>query len=174
PPDDGRLASFKTDARPDPDSPAGLILYARVRAPGEVMDFVSDGQWTIFIAPPPTTDRFAPADKTRPENTGRAIELGGIDLEPWKLGRHFLEIASARRDGMPVERASLVFNDPLMAALGRPNREQVVTVRQTTPTTLQALELTNGNTLATFLKRGSDAILSANPRNTPGLIADLY
>ncbi len=48
-------------------------------------------------------------------------------------------------------RASMVAADPLMVALGRPNREQVVTTRATTATTLQALELTNGETLAKVL-----------------------
>ncbi len=56
-------------------------------------------------------------------------------------------------------RASLVAADPLMAALDRPNREQLVTVRQATPTTLQALELTNGKTLDQILKRGSTRLL---------------
>ena len=41
-------------------------------------------------------------------------------------------------------RAALVNADPLMTALGRPNREQVVTVRTSAATTLQALELANG------------------------------
>src|SRR5262249_3120821 len=40
-------------------------------------------------------------------------------------------------------RAALVNADPLLIALGRSNREQVVTERPKTATTLQALELTN-------------------------------
>ena len=39
-------------------------------------------------------------------------------------------------------------------ALGRPNREQVVTERSTVATTLQALEMTNGSTLAGMLEKG--------------------
>src|SRR3954449_6661358 len=50
-------------------------------------------------------------------------------------------------------RASLVAADPLMTALDRPNREQVMTVRSTAATTLQALELTNGATLDGRLKK---------------------
>jgi len=44
-------------------------------------------------------------------------------------------------------RASLRPADPLAVALDRPNREQVATSRLTAATTLQALELTNGDTL---------------------------
>jgi len=52
-------------------------------------------------------------------------------------------------------RASLVVADPLAVALGRPNREQIVTTREMAATTLQALELTHGQTLADRLHRGA-------------------
>jgi hypothetical protein len=42
-------------------------------------------------------------------------------------------------------RAGLVPSSTLQTAMGRPNREQVVTVRNSVATTLEALELTNGN-----------------------------
>ena len=59
-------------------------------------------------------------------------------------------------------RASLITADPLALALGRPNREQVITTRQSTATTIQALELTNGDTLARLLKRGSEKLVAAH------------
>ena len=52
-------------------------------------------------------------------------------------------------------RSALVHADPLMQALGRPNREQVVTRRDSLATTLQALELSNGQTLDGMLKQGA-------------------
>ena len=52
-------------------------------------------------------------------------------------------------------RASLAFDDPLMLALGRTSREQVVTHRDPIATTLQALEMTNGGTLDARLKQGA-------------------
>ena len=60
-------------------------------------------------------------------------------------------------------RAALVPADPLMTALGRPNREQVVTVRQNDATTLQGLELANGATLATRLRHGARRLLASHP-----------
>jgi mono/diheme cytochrome c family protein len=60
-------------------------------------------------------------------------------------------------------RASLVVADPLMRALGRPNREQVVTTRPDVLTTLEALDLTNGATLTSLLDRGAANLLTANP-----------
>jgi hypothetical protein len=61
-------------------------------------------------------------------------------------------------------RASLVNSDLLMRSLGRPNREQVVTTRPEDLTTLQALDLSNGEILADLLTQGASKILSAKPQ----------
>ena len=145
----------------DADNSAGLLLYARVRAGDAVMDFVSDASWTAAVA------KGMPA---------AAVELGGVDLAPWRVGAHFLELAASHKDTLPVQRASLVAADPLMAALGRPNREQVMTVRQGTATTLQALELTNGSTLAGLLQQAAEKILADAPAKTTAatLVTSLY
>lgn len=52
-------------------------------------------------------------------------------------------------------RASLVKSDLLMRSLGRPNREQVVTTRPDVLSTLQALDLSNGETLTGWLQTGA-------------------
>ena len=46
-----------------------------------------------------------------------------------------------------------------MRALGRPIRDQVVTTRPESFTTLEALDLTNGAVLADLLARGADNLL---------------
>lgn len=71
-------------------------------------------------------------------------------------------------------RAALVAADPLMVALGRPNREQVVTERPSAATTLQALELTNGATLADRLHHGAETICAGGTRPGGVLIEELY
>jgi len=71
-------------------------------------------------------------------------------------------------------RAALVAADPLTTALGRPNREQVVTTRSAEATTLQALELTNGETLADLLKRGARTLLDRPEIANDRLIAEVY
>ncbi|MEZ5403683.1 MAG: DUF1553 domain-containing protein [Bryobacteraceae bacterium] len=60
---------------------------------------------------------------------------------------------------------------PLGRALGRPIRDQVFTERQNQPTTLQALELVNGATLAAMLQRGSRRLLGELP-DAPEPLAD--
>ena len=60
-----------------------------------------------------------------------------------------------------------------MTALGRPNREQVVTTRSSAATTLQALELTNGDTLARELKKAGKWIAQKH-LDPDDLVTDIY
>jgi mono/diheme cytochrome c family protein len=69
-------------------------------------------------------------------------------------------------------RASLVKSDELMRSLGRPNREQVVTTRSDVLTTLEALDLSNGEVLNELLARGAAGLLKADPKVTPVELAD--
>ena len=72
-------------------------------------------------------------------------------------------------------RAALVRADALMRSLGRPNREQVVTTRGDQLTTLQALDLANGQILADTLARGANNLLQAHPEMASArLIEEIY
>jgi hypothetical protein len=72
-------------------------------------------------------------------------------------------------------RAALVNADALMRALGRPNREQVVTTRPDELTTLEALDLSNGQILTDTLARGAANLLKTAPGASPdSLIEGIY
>ena len=79
-------------------------------------------------------------------------------------------------DSTPPERrfvrATLVDADPLMRSLGRPNREQVVTTRPDQLSTLQALDLANGQILAALLGRGAQNLLKNDAKVTTDAIAE--
>ncbi|CAN5267836.1 hypothetical protein BH09BAC4_BH09BAC4_07170 [soil metagenome] len=70
-------------------------------------------------------------------------------------------------------RASLVKNDPVLTALGRPNRETVSTSRTSQANLLQALELTNGTTFNEALKRGAERWKAKYP-SSDLLVKELY
>src|SRR5262245_64833214 len=70
-------------------------------------------------------------------------------------------------------RASLMNADLLMRSLGRPNREQVVTTRENQLTTLQALDLANGQILADTLSRGAANLLRENPKASADELVEL-
>jgi hypothetical protein len=79
----------------------------------------------------------------------------------------------------PVERdfirAALQPSNLLMRSLGRPNREQVVTTRPDMLTTLQALDLANGQPLYDMLNRGAVNLLMVHKNPSPdSLIDGLY
>jgi hypothetical protein len=71
-------------------------------------------------------------------------------------------------------RSSLVPADALSTALGRPNREQVVTSRTTAATTLEALELTNGATVAKMLADGAKKRVSESGGDASTIIRQIY
>ncbi|MCL4692664.1 MAG: DUF1549 domain-containing protein [Candidatus Hydrogenedentes bacterium] len=74
----------------------------------------------------------------------------------------------------PQIRAWRVNSDPLTRAMGRPNREQVVTRRQSVATALEAVELTNGQTLTTQLERGAAKLLEGEAPPAPELVNRVY
>lgn len=72
-------------------------------------------------------------------------------------------------------RASMVNSNLLMRSLGRPNREQVVTTRGDVLTTLQALDLSNGQILTDLVAAGAANTLKAQPQATADqLVESIY
>src|SRR5947207_6818670 len=63
-------------------------------------------------------------------------------------------------------RAALVKSNELMRSLGRPNREQVVTTRSDILTTLEALDLSNGEVFNETIARGATGLLRKRPQAT--------
>jgi mono/diheme cytochrome c family protein len=174
--------SDKEEKSPDTDNPAGLFLYARVRArqtgADRIMDFASDASWLVTAQKidqwqKPELDKAISLEDGRPREPWRhASELGDLTIAPWNLPSDLVAAQFFSADGGPF-RAATVAADPLMVAMGRPNREQVVTTRPTAATTLQALELTNGKTVSQVLQRGAVSVVAQNP-DGPSLVKTIY
>jgi hypothetical protein len=150
-------------------NPAGFILYARLREGDRVLDLTTDHSWTW-------------SDKKRdgwekpefePEEAAAAAEVGPASVDPWKLERKLTSAMSTATVHGEV-RTALVASDPLTIALGRPPREQVNTTRPSGATTLQALELTNGETLNRLLKSGAEKVLAQESGSNKELVNRLY
>lgn len=84
-----------------------------------------------------------------------AAELKAHGEGPWGELLDPAAKPGASGGASPPVRAALVKNDFLMRSLGRPHRDQVVTSRPAELTTLQAIDLANGDILAEFLQRGA-------------------
>lgn len=102
-----------------------------------------------------------------------AVELGAADTRPWEL-RNRMQAAWSATGQYGRIRTVFVPGDPLTDGLGRPNREQVVTRRASAATTLQALEMTNGKTLADYLRRGAERLLSRIERHPAESVRRLF
>jgi mono/diheme cytochrome c family protein len=170
-------------------NPAGLLAtvalgYAKTKPPAADaskpadtsltwQEFSTDASW--HCSRTRTAKWFIAA--TRLEGWKPAAVLGNQHLAPWQLANR---IATAMRQEAQSPsatgqvRTALVNDDVLTRALGRPNREQVVTRRSSHATTLQAIELTNGESLDTALKRGASHWLSQEQGKVERLIEQLY
>ncbi len=143
-------------------NPAGLFLEARIWAEGTspesktlLMSVASDSTWEWTDKMPRTNGKFAkepddwqPAVSVAAQNTWAAINP--------KLQ---FELARSAYVQSAMVRASLLKSDPMMRALGRPNRDQIVSMRPNELTTLEAMELANGSILAKTLSKGAENLL---------------
>ncbi len=85
---------------------------------------------------------------------------------------HF-QPAAADKSRLQV-RAALMKSDMLMRALGRPNREQIVSSRPNDLTTLEAMDLNNANQLSKLLTEGATTLIARHGGNTSVLVDDVY
>lgn len=142
----------------DTPNPAGLI--AEIRAGAEVLAATDEiWEWTAQIAG--KAGEFASA----PQWAAAQV----VPHRPWPETTMSNPLNQVVNGGALPIRASLVNNDFLMRSLGRPHREQVVTTRPAELTTLQAIDLANGDILAKTIQRGA-----ANLKGKPDLISWLY
>ena len=129
---------------------------------------VSDESWKWTPKIPDARGRFAKP----PEDFAPVKVINGAI---WQN-----QIADGARSGLanriaPPVRAALVKSDLLMRSLGRPNREQVVTVRPEDLSTLQAIDLANGSILSGLLQRGGAALdCEFTGKNTDELVSSLF
>lgn len=159
----------------DKPNPAGLFAYAYLRQNpngkkgGKIMDFGTDASWSC------SAGKVAGWEKAGFARTNwlAATELGNVSIEPWNIEKQF-QAALAAPEEFGKVRAVLANADPLQVALGRPNREQVVTTRISAATTLEALELTNGHELADLIRRGAQNAIAETKASGGELIPKLY
>jgi hypothetical protein len=155
-------------------SPAGLFISGTIvhRKIGQRINeqLATDRTWKWSTTP--EEGWHTPAFDDR--NWKPAAELGGVRAGPWNLAQK-LSAGSAQVIASPGEtRAALCTADPLTTALGRTNREQVTTERQSIATTLQTLELSNGQTLSQILQKGAVKLTADKNKTARQVIEDVY
>ncbi len=155
------LTIIASNGGSDPN-PAGLFFEARLQqTKADDAVVISDGSWQWAAE-----DKPGAAWKPAAEVASQAV---------WSRVNDALRTAlSGSGRGAAAVRASLLPSDLLQRALGRPNREQIVSMRPDQLTTLEAIDLANGNILAGLLQRGAAKIITAHNGSTTFLATSLF
>lgn len=163
---------------PDPESdkgkkvqapnPAGFLLQANIRFDdGRELILSTNSEWLC-------TDVNHSGWELKDfqvQNWRQATEVADLNAPPWNFHEKLVAGLIINEGGI---RAALAMDDELTRALGRSNREQVVTRRDSVATTLQALELTNGGTLDSILKSGGDRWLKRGGSDPAEIVRGIY
>ncbi len=158
-------------------NPAGLFCEVRIWAEGDsplnqppMLSLESDTTWEWTAKLPNDKGKFAknpgdwqPAMLVANQNTWAAV-----------VPKLQIELARATQSNTAMVRASLLKSDPMMRALGRPNRDQIVSMRPNDLTTLEAMEMANGSILAAALSKGAKNLLNQTWSSNDSLVQWLY
>jgi len=146
-------------------NPAGLFFEARLQSEGagkeseetETQRVISDGSWQWTSRQPAANGKY----KTPPDDWKEAALVTASAVWWSRVGANLAsKLEGASQASSLMVRASLLKSDFLMRSLGRPNRDQIVSLRPETLTTLEAIDLSNGETLATTLSQGAGRLLA--------------
>jgi len=144
----------------DAGGAAGLRLELRARlADGTDQVVATDDSWQWTAKLPDGKGRYKKGEEPGDWRTAAAA----ADQATWAAsdGLFAQRLAEGTVAGpLPMVRAALVKGTPLMAALGRPNRDQVVTSRPSDLTTLEAIQLANEQGLYDEFAKGGTRILA--------------
>jgi hypothetical protein len=152
------IIAIATNAGSGPNA-AGFFFDARIRdAAGKETSIIADASWEWSAQVP----------------GGKEGRLGAFEAKDWKpvtvvqalpvwqktidTQAPALLAQGAAASGRMI-RASLMKADFLMRTLGRPNRDQIVSTRPNDLTTLEAIDLANGNILADTISKGAKRLL---------------
>ena len=154
------IIAIATNAGKGPNA-AGFFFDARIRdAAGKETSIISDASWEWTPQVP----------------GGKEGRLGTFEAKDWKavtvvstlpVWQQTIDaqapalLAQGSAASGKMIRASLMKADFLMRTLGRPNRDQIVSMRPNDLTTLEAIDLANGSILADSIAKGAKRLLES-------------
>ena len=168
------VVAVVTNAGRGPNA-AGFFFDCRIRMPdGKEIVLATDSTWEWTPQVP------------KGAKEGR---LGAFEVKDWKpatvvktvpVWQKVIDsqapviLAQGANASQRMIRASLMKSDFLMCTLGRPNRDQIVSMRPNDLTTLEAIDLANGQTLATALTKGATRLAAKSWPSPDALATHLY
>lgn len=140
----------------DPN-PAGVFFECRLFfEDGAIQTIATGNEWQWSATMPNKNGKF----KAQPDDWKPAVVLENQAV--WNRIDNGLKnaLAHASLGNIPMVRASLLKSDYLQRTLGRPNRDQIVSMRPNDLSTLEAIDLNNAKTLNEYLESGAQSIVT--------------
>ena len=158
----------------DRPNAAGLYFDSwLIFADGEKRRYRSDGNWRYSEKPVGKSKEGRLGKVTGPFRP--VVSLGRVRGYEKAFTPSILQsFRSSQADDLPMVRASLLKADFLMRALGRPNRDQIVTSRPRELTMLEAIELYNGQSFADLLSHGAEYWADQKFESTDDMTATVF
>lgn len=153
-------------------NPAAVYFEARWQAEkGEPQSLATDATWEWTKSPPDGKGKF------KKEPTDWAPVAISANPQIWS-GRVEKDLAAGLAHGVSgpqaMVRAALLKSDFLQRTLGRPNRDQIVSMRPNELSMLEALDLNNSPTLAELMQRGATNIITEHGNATSKVVPWMY
>ena len=127
---------------------------------GARVRMATDTAWESTTSVPNARGTFAAAGKAKAatktaETVWQPVSL--VKGDAWRMAEARMAemLAGVEASSAVPARASLMKSDLLQRALGRPNREQIVSMRPNELSTLEAIDLSNGQALTSLLSAGA-------------------
>lgn len=154
-------------------NPAGFVFQAELKlADGSQATWTSDAswEWSAKVAASKEGRSGAPGGPWQKVTVVPALDVWNQTMQA--TGRNLLsQLANGE---LRMVRASLMKNDFLMRSLGRPHREQIVSMRPDELTTLEAIDLSNGSVLAGYLATGGRLLNERWKDDREGLVTSMF
>ncbi|WP_417382446.1 DUF1549 domain-containing protein [Gimesia sp.] len=154
-------------------NPAGFFFEARLELEnGEQISLASDESWEWNPNAPATREGRLGGIKGKwnPVTIVKPIKSWTEAVDAQAKGL----LAVAAEGKQPMVRASLLKNTALMKSLGRPMREQIVSMRPSQLTTLEAIDLSNEASLADAFAEGAKRLIAQSDGDPKRLTEYLF
>ena len=156
-------------------NPAGLFAQGKLfLKDGTEFLFQSDNSWQSHTEVPKQREGRlrAPAKGWQPVHVDDGLDVWNNTLQ--SRARPLVAQLGQQNVRQPMVRASLTKNTAFMQSLGRPLREQIVSMRPDRLTTLEAIDLANDSALTKSLADGAQIWLDREFASTNELIEELF
>jgi hypothetical protein len=160
--------------------PAKHVLFeARLQqAEGPPLRIATDDAWQWTAEVPNGKGQFAGGKrdaKTEPQPDWQAVRVVDDPASGAETRKLLLtQLLQGSADADRMVRASLQKSNFLTRSLGRPNRDQIVSVRPSELTTLEAIDLSNGQQLADVLAKGGQRLAAEFNSRPDELIGHVF